>query len=347
VGYAGFGLIFSGGVLAGIVGNVFGGPLTERVGTRITLSRGALAWSCLNLAAALAAPRALFALLFVLAFGAGAVADVAMNIAATAALGAQPGRLARFHALFNAGALAGALVVGLLLAHGLSWRWAWGATAVFGIGVSALVWRSELPAAGAGERHPPWAGVAFLWRDRLLPIAIALLAAAVVEGGVETWGVLFLRAQLALGVIAGAGAYLAGQTLATGSRAFLGPVAGRMRAAPAAAAGAGLAAIGMVVEADAPGPAVAAAGLAAALIGIALCWPLLMAAGSRASPRPALAVGGLTTAAYGGFLLGPAVVGGVAGSVGLRASVWLVAAVALIPAAMLLPRRRRSRTGSP
>ena len=91
MGYAGFGLIFSGGVLAGIVGNVFGGPLTERVGTRITLSRGALAWSCLNLAAALAAPRVLFALFFVLAFGAGAVADARDNGPAVVGRGVREG----------------------------------------------------------------------------------------------------------------------------------------------------------------------------------------------------------------------------------------------------------------
>lgn len=351
VGYAGFGLLLGVGVAAGLVGNVLGGPLTERIGTSASLSRGALAWSFLTLGAALAPFPWLFALLFVLAFSAGAVADVAMNVAATAALGARPGRLARFHALWNAGSLAGAVAVALLLAHGVSWRWALGATSVAGFTVALITARSTLPAAGAGEAHPPWAGLVFLWRDRILLLALALLAAAIVEGGVDTWGVLFLRAQLALGVLAGAGAFFIGQSLAVGSRTLLGPVAGRLRPALAAAVAAALATLGLSIEAVAPPPVAPAAGLALAIAGIALCWPLLMAAGSRASPRPALAVGGMTTAAYGGFLLGPVVVGSVAGSAGLRPALLLLAGAALIPTAaalapgpaMLVRRRRRSR----
>jgi predicted MFS family arabinose efflux permease len=347
VGYWGFGLFLSAGVAAGIAGNVVGGPLAERRGTRAGLTASLLAWSVLMLGAAVAGQRAIFAALFICSYATGGLLDVMINVSATAELGSQPGRLARFHALWNSGALAGAIVVATLLANGISWRWALAGFALLALPLAFWVSRSDLPAAGRGESHPPLAALAFLWRDRILPIAIALLAAAVVEGGVDTWGVLFLRAQLALGVLAGAGAFFIGQSLAVGSRTFLGPVAARLRPAVAAAAGAALAAAGLLLEANAPAAVPAAVGLALGISGIALCWPLLMAAGSRGSARPGLAVGGLTTAAYGGFLLGPAIVGSVAGTYGLRASLWLLAAVALIPAATLLLRRPRSRTGSP
>jgi MFS family permease len=145
---------------------------------------------------------------------------------------------------------------------------------------------------------------------------------------------------------------MAGQALATGSRTGLGPLAGRLPAGLGAAAGALLATVGLVLEALAPSAPLAGAGLALGLLGIALCWPLLMAAGARSSPRPALAVGGLTTAGYGGFLIGPALVGWVAGAFGLRWSLGVLAAFALVPAAILpaarlRPRPPRSRRGSP
>lgn len=347
IGYAGFGLFLSAGVAAGVVGDVLGGPLAERMGTRAGLTGALVGWSVLMFGAALAGPRAVFAPLFIGSFGVGGLLDVMINVAATAELGAEPGRLARFHAFWNVGCLAGAVVVGLLLANAVSWRWALGGIALLALPLAVWVSRSDLPAAGRGESHPPLASLRLLWRDRLLPIAIALLAAAIVEGGVDTWGVLFLRAQLALGVLAGAGSFFIGQSLAVASRLFVGPMAGRLRPAPAAAAGAAVATAGLLLEVNAPAAVPAAVGLALAISGVALCWPLLMAAGSRGSPRPGLAIGGLTTAAYGGFLLGPTLVGSVAGAYGLRPSLWLLAAVGLIPTATLLRRRPRSRTGSP
>ncbi len=44
-------------------------------------------------------------------------------------------------------------------------------------------------------------------------------ATAVVEGGIDTWGVLYLRTRLATGVLVGAGAYAAGQLIAATTRA--------------------------------------------------------------------------------------------------------------------------------
>lgn len=333
-------------VASGIAGNVIGGPLAERIGTSAGLSRGIAAWSVLMLAAAATGQPLVFAILWGLGFGAGGVLDTVMNVSATAALGPRPGRLARFHAFWNSGALVSAAAVALLLARGVSWRWPLAAIALLGFPLAIWVSRSPLPAAARGESHHPLASFSFVWRERIVMIAIALLACAVVEGGVDTWGVLFLRSQLALGVLTGAGAYLIGQALAVSSRFGLGPLVGRLPAHPAAAVGAALSGAGLLLESSAPTTLAAVCGLALGVVGVALCWPLLMAAGSRGSARPGLAVGGLTTAAYGGFLLGPLIVGGIAGGIGLRAALWALAAVALIPAATLLPRRPRSRKGS-
>ena len=54
-------------------------------------------------------------------------------------------------------------------------------------------------------------------RRVLLVAALALVfaASAMVETGVATWGVLYLRAEVGLGVLAGVSAYVVGNSIAT------------------------------------------------------------------------------------------------------------------------------------
>ena len=54
--------------------------------------------------------------------------------------------------------------------------------------------------------------------------------AEVTEGGVDTWGVLYLRNHLATGVLFGAGAYVVGQLMAVTTRGAGGPLLGGCRA---------------------------------------------------------------------------------------------------------------------
>jgi MFS family permease len=72
-------------------------------------------------------------------------------------------------------------------------------------------------------------------------------------------------------------------------------------------------------------------------MGISMCWPILLAEASRRADvsraRPALVVGGMTAMGYLGFLIGPAVVGVVAGRVGLETGIVILAAVALVAVA--------------
>src|SRR5438552_578716 len=128
----------------------------------------------------------------------------------------------RFPALFNAGAVVGAAGSGAAIAAGQSWRWVWLAAGVAQLAVGLAVRRVELPAGVPGEQPSPWHAVTAIWRSRLVMLAIAFACGAVAEGGLDTWGVLFLRSQLAAGVLVGAGAYVVGQALATTGRVTLG-----------------------------------------------------------------------------------------------------------------------------
>ena len=55
-------------------------------------------------------------------------------------------------------------------------------------------------------------------RDGLLVLLAVFALAEITEGGVDTWGVLYLRNHLATGVLLGAGAYVVGQLVAFTTR---------------------------------------------------------------------------------------------------------------------------------
>jgi MFS family permease len=157
-----------------------------------------------------------------------------------------------------------------------------------------------------------------------------------VEGGIDTWGVLVLRQRLGTTVLVGAGAYVTGQAVATAARIVLGPAAGALGAVRGLAIGGGLAAAGLVLVALAPAWG-AAAGLAVAAAGISVCWPLLLSRASAGQERPAAVVGGVTAIGYLGFVVGPPLVGALAGIVGLRPAILSLAAAAAVVA--VVPRR--------
>jgi MFS family permease len=323
------GLLLAATVCGGALANATGGVMAERHGTRAVLSTALVVWGVLLFFLAGILNRAGFCVAFFFAVSAGGLVDVTMNVSATAALGSQPARLLRLHALFNAGALLGAAVSGLLLAQDISYRVMWA-----GIGFAALVlaaWcrRSELPAGDRGEHYTVREGLSALRRQGLTVLAVVFATGALVEGGVGTWGVLFLREHLGLAVAAGAGAYVAGQALATTARSTLGWTAEHVGERRGAQLGLGLAGIGLLLEAVSNSGWPAAIGLGAAAVGSAVYWPLLLAFASRGSDRPGLVVGGLSAAGYVGFLAGPPVVGWVAQATSLRWGLALLGAAAL------------------
>ena len=74
---------------------------------------------------------------------------------------------------------------------------------------------TRTPVGHAGRVHP----VQRIRRDGLLILLVVFALAEVTEGGVDTWGVLYLRNHLATGVLLGAGAYVVGQVVAATTRA--------------------------------------------------------------------------------------------------------------------------------
>lgn len=312
--------------LAAVV-NTGGGVLAERLGTSRAMSLTLAVFAAVAVGGSLApAPVGLF-LAVVLAFAALGPVDVVANVAATAALADQPGRLTRVHAMFNGGAAVGAAVAGglLFLLGAWSWRLAWAAVAVLAVALAAAVRNRVLPAGHPGEHVGFAEGIRILRRERLLPVAVAFALGALVEGGVTTWGVLQLREQVDAGVLVGATSSMLGFTIACLVRLASGRIATRRGARLVLVVGTSVSAVGLLVLALVPVTAVAAAGLVLAAGGISVSWPLLMSEIGRGRPRPGALVGALSSVGYIGLVIGPGLIGLVAGWFGLPVGILLLA----------------------
>jgi MFS family permease len=325
----GLGVLLAVGVSAAAGLNALGGALSDRWGTAKALARALLVWGALLACEAVSPVLGLFAVAFVLATAAGGLVDVVMNVASAAAYAAEPGKLVRFHGLFNLGALAGALLTGAVLEAGTSWRVAWVFIACFAIVLGVLTLGARVPRAAPTGHQSLVRALMSLRHEGLALLATVFGASAMVEGGISTWGVLFLRSRLGVSVAGGVGAFVVGTALATIARIGGGPVFGRLGTRRAVFIGAGLAAAGLAVEALARQPVLAAGGLAAATVGISVVWPLLIAEANNEAIHPAIAIGGVTAAGYLGMVAGPPIVGFVSGALGLRAGLLVLAATAL------------------
>jgi MFS family permease len=315
------------GVLLGVAVAVAGassavmGHLCDRVGPRRLLWVALVSWSALLCVLALTREKWAFAVVLVLVEIAGGSIDTAMNAEASHRLVNRPSALVRFHALFNTGALSGAAVAGIAIHAGVSWRWMWPAIAVVALGVgvwsAASASRYGAPASEAvARREPPVHPVRRLRRDGLLILLLVFALAEVTEGGVDTWGVLYLRNHLATGVLLGAGAYVVGQLVAATTRGAGGAVVGRLSARRALITGGCVAGAGILLESLSPLAGLAAVGLALGAGGASLFWPLVMSTVSRYASQVVSAVGTFTAAGYIGWVAGAPIVGWVSQTFG-------------------------------
>jgi MFS family permease len=102
-----------------------------------------------------------------------------------------------------------------------------------------------------------------------------------------------------------------------------------------------IAGIGAALTAMSPTTLVALVGIVITGAGISVCAPLIFSlAGRHGGPgRQGAAISRVTTIAYAGFIIGPPLVGGIAGVAGLRVGVAAMAVIGLALAAgsMLVP----------
>ena len=296
-----FDLLLSVSLIGSAIANVVGGGLCERFGTARIISLALGTWTAFLVFGAVSRPPGLLGLAIVLVVVNAGLIDVTINVASMTALADRPGRLVAFPRPVQRGAAFGAATCGGLLALHISWRWIWVAVAAAALALAVICSRSPYRVPSGENRSPAHRALALLRHERLFVVAGIFALSAMVEGGIDLWGVLFLRSNSIAGLLLGAGGAVLGYTVAAVARTTLGPAIGRRGPPRGVAMGAGVAAVGTMLLATAQAPLMGAIGLVLAAGGISMCWPLLLAAAGKDRPHAAAAVGAVTAGGYVGL----------------------------------------------
>ena len=317
------------GAAASILAMALLGWTTDRLGRRpfLVLSGGAFGAGIAALAVA-GNYASLLAALAIL-YAASGLYDVGIN-AAGLDLERAAGRriMAVLHATFSAGGVAGALSAGAFLSAGVGFRYVYLAVlaplAVVILALAITRFPTSTEPSGDGEKT----GRFGLYRSSpLLLVAFIATLGLLSEGEMEHWSGIYLRQNLELPALLGAsGVAVFHAAMAVGRLGTAWTVAlfGNRRTL----LGAGLlAAVGMALALATLQPILVVAGFLVVGLALSAVVPVAFSvAGDLAPGRAGGAISVVTTLGYGGFLLGPVLVGGLAEILGLRVALGTIAA---------------------
>lgn len=258
--------------------------------------------------------------------------DVAMNVQghyAERSLSRQ--LMPRFHASWSAGTILGSAVGAVLARHHVPVGWHFAVAGTVMVVCCTLAASRFLPdrgveQAGADEPHLP------AWKvldRRLLLIGLVTLCGTVAEGAAQDWIPLLFTDERAADPGTAAAAFTA-YTIAMTVGRFIGTTTierlGRTWALRLSGA---TAAVGVVCTLAVPGLPAGLAGAALWGLGVSIVFPATMSAAGDGSRRPSDAIAAVSTVGYGGFLVGPPLVGFLADAYGLGNALWAIAGLAV------------------
>jgi MFS family permease len=323
------------GMSAGAVATMLiSGALCRRFGSRqLTVASGVLL--SLTLLLPPLAHSAITLGLALLVFGAAyGGLNVAMNSVAVDLVAAiRRPVMPSFHAAWSFGGLAGAGLGGLLAPH-LSPLRHLALIALVGLVVTALCGRTLLahPVVGpdpVAEQSPAWRGALRTARAVGL-FGVIALCAAYGEGAIGDWGALHLRQDLHASAGIAALAYASFALAEAGGRLSGTMLLERLGRTRVLVLGGLTACAGMLAAALAPAVWLALAGFAVTGLGLANLFPAAMTRAGLLAGSGGVAVA--STLGYTGFLLGPPLIGFLAGEFGLPAGLTTVSLLGLIAA---------------
>jgi predicted MFS family arabinose efflux permease len=332
----------------------FSGRWCRRFGSRLVVAATTVAASA-ALAALAVVPNlvALGTTLFVWGLFYGSW-DVAMNVHGSA-VEQRAGRewMPRYHACWSVGGIAGA-GLGALAAHaGTPLLLHFAAIAVTCTVLVMIALRSFIEdrpdpvPASSGMPHPPDPvagppeGVRVL-TGRLLLVGVVTLCATTLEGAAADWLALFLTDERGATASLAAFGYAVFAVAMAAGRFSGTAVAERLGRDGAVRVGGLVSFAGVLLTVLGPGLVAAYVGAALWALGVCLVFPAAVSAGGEAPDRPADAIAAVTTIGYGGFLLGPPLIGLLADQVGLGRAL-LVLLVLAAGIAALAPGVRSRR----
>ena len=333
------------------LGSLTAMPFVGRVASRIGSKRvvvGTAVVAALSLVATSAAPGVLTTAvaLYVLGMAYGSW-DVAMNIQGSF-VDRSLGRdyMPRYHACWSVGLGVGTAFGALAARMSVSLPLHFTVAAVVASGGAiavALRWfvddREEHPEpegelADDGTMRP---GV----RARLLTRRIVLLGAitlcgTLLEGSAADWLTLFLTDDRDLAASTAALGYAVFAVFMAASRFAGTPTIARLGRSRAVGVAGVLAALGVAATLSMPTLPGILVGVAFWAIGTALVFPAAMSAGGEQPGRAADAIAAVSTIGYGGFLVGPPLIGLLAQQVGIGHALWILPALG-VGVAVLAP----------
>jgi len=181
---------------------------------------------------------------------------------------------------------------------------------------------------------------------RLLLVGVVTLCATTLEGAAADWLALFLTDERGATASLAAFGYAVFAVAMAAGRFSGTAVAERLGRDGAVRVGGLVSFAGVLLTVLGPGLAAAYAGAALWALGVCLVFPAAVSAGGEAPDRPADAIAAVTTIGYGGFLLGPPLIGLLADRVGLGRAL-LVLLVLAAGIATLAPAVRSRRPPAP
>ena len=313
-------------------------PLSGWVGSRVSTGRATMiagiAFAVALVVPALAPTLALLCLSTLILGASNGAVDVLMNAHASGVERRwRAPIMSSFHAAFSLGGLAGALLGGSLAAAGpLA---ALGAASATGLVVMATA--SAFLGKGVAAVPTPLA-----FPDRtLLTLSLLALLCMMIEGAVADWSGTLL-VQSGSTISSAAIGYFSFSLLMVVGRLAGDWIVARLGAASIVSMGGALAAFGLSLVAFAPGAVSGAVGFGLVGLGASNVVPTVYSAAGRAGKSAAAGVAAAATAGYGGFLLGPVVIGTVATVSDLRWGMAVLALAAAAVSSMAASRQLRS-----
>jgi fucose permease len=298
---------------------------------------------CLMLGAVLEHASVAALLAAMLIFGAAmSLFDVSIN-AEGSALESLSGRaiMSNLHAMFSVGGMTGAALASYMLGAGVAPRLqlfgvCTGIAIVAAIASRGLLQTNVHSAAESGQAHFTWP------KGVLLIIGLLTFAGMTAEGVMYSWSVLYLKQDVGTSQAQAALGYATFSAAVAMSR-FGGDFLRSRYSEPALLRfGASLAAVAMAVVLIAANAWVAFIGFALVGAGLAPVSPILFNAATRVpGASRAAAIASVTSIGYGGFMIGPPLIGSIATATSLTIALGVVVLTCAVLAygAPYLPQR--------
>jgi MFS family permease len=309
------------GAAASIVAMASLGRTADLLGRRLFIALSAVVFGLGIVGVAFSESYAALLAGLVVLYAASGLYDVGINAAAVDLEQASGRRfMALLHAAFSGGGVIGALSAGVLLEIGLDYRLVYLAVLAPLAAVILAVSTASFPASRGRSSGDGKGGDRSLYRSVPLMMVAAIATLGLLsEGEMEHWSGIYLRDSLGLPALVGGsgvavfyGAMALGRLGAAGAIARFGNrrtllVAGQLTAA------------GMSLSLATTQPFLVVAGFLVVGLALSAVVPIAFSvAGELAPDRAGAAVSVVTTLGYGGFLMGPVLVGVLAEAFGLR-----------------------------